>query len=146
MRILEQCASSWPLQEMKRQIDSLRLAFSADVNRPFELKPTFPYGSPSESYHPSPPAAESLYPPSSYQTTHPDQSRLAHYHPITPPISAGAGDSKQDSPQMQTLVPMTSNPAQPNQQSIGTIPLVDNNSWDPTRIIKYVWNTNTIKD
>ncbi|KAK2759073.1 hypothetical protein FQN54_003172 [Arachnomyces sp. PD_36] len=134
MRILEQCASAWPLSEMKRQIDSLRLAFSADINRPFVLKPTFPYGSPSEPYHPSPPAMESLYPPSSYQTTH-DQSRLAAYHPITPPISAGAGGSKPDSPQLQTLVPMTSNQAPPAQQSMGTIPLVDNNSWDPTRII-----------
>lgn len=136
MRILEQCASAWPLSEMKRQIDSLRLAFSADINRPFVLKPTFPYGSPSEPYQPSPPAMESLYPPSSYQTSHPDQTRLAAYHPITPPISAGAGDSKPDSPQMPTLVPMTSNQAPPTHQSIGTIPLVDNNSWDPTRIIK----------
>lgn len=136
MRILEQCASSWPLQEMKRQIDSLRLAFSADINRPFVLKPTFPYGSPSEPYQPSPPAAEALYPPSSYQSTHPDQARLAAYHPITPPISAGAGDSKPDSPQVQTtLVPMTSNPTPHTHQSIGTIPLVDSNSWDPTRII-----------
>lgn len=51
------------MPEMQAQIDSLRLAFSADVNRPFELKPTFPYGSPSEPYHPSPPPLDSQYQP-----------------------------------------------------------------------------------
>ena len=135
MRILEQCSSAWPLADMKRQIDSLRLAFSADTSRPFVLKPTFPYGSPSEPYHPSPPAMESLYPPSTYSQTSHDQSRLAPYHPITPPISAGAGDSsKPDSPQIPTMVPMSSNQAPPQQSMVG-VPLVDGNSWDPTRII-----------
>ncbi|KIH88085.1 C6 finger domain protein [Sporothrix brasiliensis 5110] len=56
MRVLEKCMSSWPMADMQRQIDAMREAFSADVRKPFVLKPTFPYGSPSpSSSHPSPP-------------------------------------------------------------------------------------------
>ncbi|KAL1961597.1 hypothetical protein VTN77DRAFT_1397 [Rasamsonia byssochlamydoides] len=132
MRILEQCSSAWPLPEIQAQIDSLRLAFSADINRPFELKPTFPYGSPSEQYHPSPPSLDVQYNSQFSQPPDPSPSRLGYSaHPITPPISAGAEDSKPDSPQMQTLGMMQQNP--PN-HPIG-VPLVDENSWDPTRII-----------
>ena len=48
MRILERCVAAWPMPEMEAQIDSLRLAFSANVHKPFELKSSFPYGSPIE--------------------------------------------------------------------------------------------------
>lgn len=44
------------MADMQRQIDAMREAFSADVRKPFVLKPTFPYGSPSPSAsQPSPP-------------------------------------------------------------------------------------------
>ena len=44
------------MPDMQRQIDSMREAFSADLRKPFVLKPSFPYGSPSPSAsHPSPP-------------------------------------------------------------------------------------------
>jgi hypothetical protein len=46
MRILEKCSSSWPMPDMQQQIDALREVFSADMRKPFVLKPTFPYGSP----------------------------------------------------------------------------------------------------
>ncbi|KAL2158032.1 hypothetical protein VTH06DRAFT_4842 [Thermothelomyces fergusii] len=55
MRILERCMSAWPMPDMQRQIDSVREAFSADIRKPFVLKPTFPYGSPHSATHPSPP-------------------------------------------------------------------------------------------
>lgn len=56
MRILEKCMNAWPMTDMQRQIDSMREAFSADLRKPFVLKPSFPYGSPSPSAgHPSPP-------------------------------------------------------------------------------------------
>lgn len=48
--------NAWPMPEMQRQIDSMREAFSADLRKPFELKPSFPYGSPSPTTsHASPP-------------------------------------------------------------------------------------------
>ncbi|OOF96232.1 hypothetical protein ASPCADRAFT_47118 [Aspergillus carbonarius ITEM 5010] len=130
MRILERCSSAWPMPELQAQIDSLRFAFSADVNQPFELKPTFPYGSPSESYHPSPPL-DSHYGPQINQVSS-VQSRVGYTaYPVTPPISAGTEDSKTDSQhQPLGLIPSHSM----STHAINT-PLVDENSWDPTRII-----------
>lgn len=122
------------MPEIQAQIDSLRLAFSADVSRPFELKSTFPYGSPSEQYHPSPPLGSHY------------GSRLNHIpvpsgthggvgftaYPITPPISAGTEDLKSDSSQLHHvgIIPHTV----PSHSL--DVPLVDEHSWDPTRIIK----------
>lgn len=136
MRILERCSAAWPMPEIQAQIDSLRLAFSADTNRPFELKPSFPYGSPSEPYQPSPPM-DAQYHPHLGHLSNNVQSRVGfNAHPITPPISVGTEDSKSDtSSQLQSLgmiphPPPTTHPLD--------APLVDENSWDPTRIIKYV--------
>ncbi|KAJ9272264.1 transcriptional regulator family: Fungal Specific TF [Paecilomyces variotii] len=132
MRILEQCAAHWLMPEIQAQIDSLRLAFSADINRPFELKPTFPYGSPSESYHPSPPM-DSQYQPHFHQVPAAAPSRLGYgAHPISPPISSGTEDSKPDSPHLQSLGMIAD--SQTSDAPLG-VPLVDENSWDPTRII-----------
>lgn len=134
MRILEQCSSHWPMPEIQAQIDSLRLAFSADINRPFELKPSFPYGSPSDSYQPSPPM-DSQYQPQYHSVPAPTRNRLGYgAHPITPPISAGTEDSKPDSPHLQSLGMIAD--SQTSNPPLG-VPLVDENSWDPTRIIKY---------
>src|ERR1700760_2879163 len=46
MRLLEQCTPSWPMESMRKQIDALREAFSADTSKPFDLKSAFPFGSP----------------------------------------------------------------------------------------------------
>ncbi|KAJ5392348.1 hypothetical protein N7509_007838 [Penicillium cosmopolitanum] len=129
MRILERCSTAWPMPEIQAQIDSLRLAFSADTHRPFELKPSFPYGSPSEPYQPSPPMDAHYHPHLGNV-----QSRVGlNAHPITPPISAGAEDSKSDtSSQLQSLGMV---PHQPPTTHPLDAPLVDENSWDPTRII-----------
>ncbi|KAJ5628351.1 hypothetical protein N7490_010579 [Penicillium lividum] len=129
MRILERCSTAWPMPETQAQIDSLRLAFSADTSRAFELKPSFPYGSPSESYQPSPPMDAHYHPHLSHV-----QSRVGfNTHPITPPISAGAEDSKSDtSSQLQSLGMV---PHQPPATHSLDQPLVDENSWDPSRII-----------
>ena len=140
MRILEKCSSAWPMPEIQAQIDSLRLAFSADTHRPFELKPSFPYGSPSEPYQPSPPM-DAHYHPHPSQLSSNVQSRVGfNTHPITPPISAGAeSDAKSDtSSQLQSLGMV---PHQPPTTHPLEAPLVDENSWDPTRIIKYVIKT-----
>ncbi|KAN0086780.1 hypothetical protein V8E54_000468 [Elaphomyces granulatus] len=133
MRILERCSSDWVLPELQAQIDSLRLAFSANINRPFELKPSFPYGSPSETYSSSPPPNDTQYNPQFAQLPASAQSRIGYStHPISPPVSAGTEGSKPESPPLQTLGVMPSNP--PSSHPLG-VPLVDENSWDPTRII-----------
>ncbi|PGH13113.1 hypothetical protein AJ79_03820 [Helicocarpus griseus UAMH5409] len=130
MRLLEQCASAWPIPDTQEQINQLRLAFSADINKPFELKPSFPYGSPSDPPHPSPPM-DSHYIPSSFSTSGPEQSQFAYgTHPVTPPVSSELADkSGQSLHEMALMQDHGQNPAMLN------IPLVDSNSWDPTRII-----------
>lgn len=118
----------------KAHIDSLRLAFSADTSRPFELKPSFPYGSPSESYQQTPPL-ENHYPAHLNQLPNNMPPRVGYFmHPMTPPISAGTEDPKSDTSQLQPLglLPQT-HASHPH--AVGP-PLVDENSWDPTRIIK----------
>jgi hypothetical protein len=126
------------MPEIQAQIDSLRLAFSADTSRPFELKPSFPYGSPSEPYQPSPPLDAHYHHPHLSQVPTNVQSRVGfNMHPLTPPISAGTEDSKSDtSSQLQSLGMV---PHQPPTTHPLDAPLVDENSWDPTRIIKYVF-------
>lgn len=122
------------MPEMQAQIDALRLAFSADVSRPFELKPTFPYGSPSEPHQSTPPL-DTQYQPRFPQVPGAAQSQLGYsMHPITPPLSTGAEDSKPDPSQLQAFGMV---PAQPISSQPMDVPLVDENSWDPTRIIKY---------
>ncbi|KAL2891513.1 Cutinase transcription factor 1 alpha [Ceratocystis lukuohia] len=54
MRILEKVMSIWSIPDVKKQIDALRRAFSADIRKPFTLKPSFPYGSPASSNSNSP--------------------------------------------------------------------------------------------
>ncbi|KXG51136.1 Transcription factor [Penicillium griseofulvum] len=127
MRILETCSTAWPMPEIQAQIDSLRLAFSADMNRPFELQPNFPYGSPSEPYHPSPPMDANYHP-------HLNQLQpRVRYTPITPPVSTGAEDSKSDtSSQIQSLGMVAHQP--PTTHPLET-PSADEHHWDPTRII-----------
>ncbi|EED16009.1 C6 finger domain protein, putative [Talaromyces stipitatus ATCC 10500] len=130
MRILEKCSTTWPLPEIQAQIDALRQAFSADTTKPFELRATFPYGSPSEQYNSSPPAFESQY----NQYGQPSPHRLGFTsHSTTPPT--GVDDSKSDTSQ-QTSMSMLRNQFGNPQLSV---PLVDENSWDPTPVITS-WN------
>ena len=89
MRILERCSSSWPVPQVQMQIDSLRQAFSADLNQPFELRPDFPFASPSPDPHPASPPADSGY--LSAESGH--RQAMSHHNwsnsfdgtPVTPP-------------------------------------------------------------
>src|SRR6478736_8726110 len=115
MRVLEKVMEAWPMPELEKQINALRDAFSADVRKPFVLKPSFPYGSPHPSTHSSPPRGTDSFRPVIHRTGSIDQHLDAHgaqqvsytNHPITPPISAGPLDSKSDSPAVQSLVMMS---------------------------------------
>ncbi|KAI0383437.1 hypothetical protein F5Y04DRAFT_25575 [Hypomontagnella monticulosa] len=148
MRILEKTMHSWPLPEMLKQIDAVREAFSADIRKPFVLKPSFPYGSPHPSSHSSPPTANTFKPPM-LQTSSLDSgmdpqagqhSQVSYAnHPITP-ISAGSADTKSDSPSAQSLSLM--NPGQSAHASSFSsgLSLGDHPTWNPSRIFEQ-WNT-----
>jgi hypothetical protein len=103
MRILEECTPTWPMLEMRVQIDTLREAFSADTSKPFELKANFPLGSPTPQPETTP-TANTVY----STTTAQDLSHLAEgqvnynmVQPITPPISTSEDDRNSHSPVAQ---------------------------------------------
>lgn len=132
MRILEQVTPSFAPPEMQEQINALRLAFSADVSKPFELKPSFPLGSPSSQNHPSPLSVEDHYtgrnsagPNSGLET--PGQQFQYPGQPITPPISAHDLDYKTDSPVVQSMAMMGQDQGQ-------TLQIQEPVQWNPSRI------------
>ncbi|KAK3987749.1 hypothetical protein QBC44DRAFT_115810 [Cladorrhinum sp. PSN332] len=127
MRILEKCMSSWPMPDMQRQIDSVREAFSADTRKPFILKPSFPYGSPAPGSHPSPPGRR--------LDTQVPHSQVSYSLPITPTSACGL-DNKSDTPGLQSLAMMASQPTTVSQ----TMSLSDAPAWNPSRIFDQ-WNT-----
>ena len=116
MRILERCLSAWPMPETEAQINALRTAFSADVNKPFDLKESFPHGTPSGQSQPSPkspPASEKLHAIQLVQqkTLEVHQAQNNPYlaqnmgqmsrqpgYLATPPVSVYTGDSKPHTP------------------------------------------------
>lgn len=140
MRILEKCIAEWPMTELETQVDGLRAAFSADLKKPFELKPTFPYGTPPERS--KSPEARRLPEPQHHLSASQDQQyhqqSLQHgsYFP-TPPISAGPVTKSRASSLYQEYngdqmghqypqMPPTSNPT-------SAMTLTD--QWNPTPII-----------
>jgi hypothetical protein len=122
------------MPEMQQQVNSLRQAFSADISKPFELKASFPFGSPQVAPQTSPQA--------SYRSRHPSQASpleqpgQIHYlaHPMTPPISASDFASKADSPVAQSLVMMASGQHAP--QSAGGLQMQQPVQWNPQRIFE----------
>jgi hypothetical protein len=146
MRILENCTSAWPMPEMQTQIDALREAFSADTSRPFELKRSFPFGSPSSlqaSYalQPSPPLDSVLNNPMlAHHESHGQITQTPQYHPqqpMTPPVSAGL-DASNDRKLPPASRPMMSN-GLPQNMPLQTTSLGNEQvEWNPTPIFAYV--------
>jgi hypothetical protein len=141
MRILEACTPSWPMPEMHQQVNTLRQAFSADVSKPFELKSSFPFGSPQVPAQASPMSHEGTFrsrlPSQQSPLDQPGQVNY-HAHPITPPISAtDHHDSKTDSPVAQSLVMMAAGHRAP--QTSASMPMQDSAQWNPQRIFDQ-WN------
>lgn len=144
MRIMEQVMEAWPMPELQKQIDAVREAFSADVRKPFVLKPSFPYGSPHSSDHPSPPGGAHRY-QQAMDGMHPSGQHLGTPHaqpvsypsqPISPPVSAGPGDSKGGSPPTQSLVVLPPDGQAPDMRQDLAIPN-SQPSWNPARIFEY---------
>lgn len=126
------------MPEMQQQVNSLRQAFSADVMKPFELKPTFPFGSPQVAPQSSPLSNQDSYRPR--HPSHPSpldqpgQVNYHHTHPITPPISATDHELKADPPVAQSLVMMAS--GQRATQSTPAMQMSENVQWNPQRIFE----------
>lgn len=138
MRILEQCAPSFPMPEMQQQVNSLRQAFSADITKPFEMKPSFPFGSPQVAPQSSPHGSyRSRHPSQASPLEQPGQINYLHHStkfPITPPISASDPDVKADSPVAQSLVMMASGQRAP--PSAGGMQMAETAQWNPQRIFE----------
>lgn len=138
MRILETCSPAWPIPEMQQQVNSLRQAFSADISKPFELKPTFPFGSPQVAPQSSPLSSHGHYRPRHPSQTSPleQPGQINYYaHPISPPISTSDHESKADSPVAQSLVMMASG-QRPPQSTSANMQLPDSVQWNPQRIFE----------
>lgn len=137
MRILERCASSRAMPEMKAQIDSLREAFSADTNKPFELKPNFPYRSPSPNIQPSP-SFDIKYQHDvlSRPNSNGQIAQVSYHHqPLTPPMSGEHEDPNQPlSATSMPIIPTTKHQPIPlTSNSIDNDPI----AWNPSRIFEY---------
>jgi hypothetical protein len=134
------------MPDMQQQIDALREAFSADIRKPFVLKPSFPYGSPGAPVHNTPPRANTQY--RQVTTQGASQQNLEHHHapqphqvsnytshPISPPISAGGvTDTKSDSPAVQSLVMMAT--GQRGAQQTMAAGMTDPSAWNPAKIFE----------
>ncbi|KAL8802397.1 MAG: hypothetical protein Q9200_006590 [Gallowayella weberi] len=137
MLLLENCTSAWPMPEMEASIDALREAFSADINKPFRLRPNFPFGSPRAPlrHSHSEPVEVKYHASLGRQVSH-EQPAQIHYgtQPLTPPISAGLEDANCGSLNLE----MMPNGHQPGLQMEGRA--LDHSEWDPSRIFDQ-WNT-----
>jgi hypothetical protein len=140
MRILESCTVAWPMPDMQAQIQSLREAFSRDVNKPFELKPSFPFGSPMARHQPTPPVESAYADPNLRSQTSHEPAPHIRYHstPITPPIStSNSKDGSLDATSFPSL--SQSQQQQPHiQTTLSSSHMSDDNlTWNPTRIFEY---------
>jgi hypothetical protein len=138
------------MPDMQQQIDALREAFSADVRKPFVLKPSFPYGSPGAPVRSTPPRTTPQYSQASLHSTSLDQQNLElhhaqqqhqvsytnHPHPISPPISVGGVDTKSDSPGAQSMVMMGAGQRAPQQSMPSGVPIADTTGWNPSIIFE----------
>ncbi|TLS23522.1 uncharacterized protein PpBr36_05710 [Pyricularia pennisetigena] len=153
MRILERCMAAWPMPEMQKQIDAVREAFSADMRKPFVLKPSFPYASPAITHSTPPRSAASRVGPmdqlSQQSLRLPGQSSQVSYAslPISPPTSAGPGDGTgNSSPTAQALSYMSGTPgsqatsAALQQQQTMSMADPSVTAWNPTRLFDQ-WNS-----
>ena len=120
------------MPEMQTSIDALRDAFSADTSQPFQLRANFPYGSPVASLRGSEPVDSKYHPPLSRETSR-EHAAPVHYstHPLTPPISAGLEDVKEQPMGASTMEIMTN-----GELSMGGDVGDDRSGWDPTRIFE----------
>jgi hypothetical protein len=125
------------MPEVHAQINALREAFSADTNQPFELKPSFPFGSPSSQHIPSPLTDGAYHPRPSIDGGPLDPASHVNYtvvQPITPPVSTTDEIPKADSPVVQSLSMMAAQEHTP-QHSVQHQEEFQG-QWNPTKIFE----------
>jgi hypothetical protein len=126
MRLLEQLTPYYSLQDVRKQIDGLREAFSADTTKPFELKTGFPFGSPT----PQPPDLQ--MPNAQFHPIPMEASQVSHViHPITPPASLSGEEYKTDPPPQPLSLLTHQTSTAPGPMSAGTVP-----QWNPSRLFE----------
>ena len=131
------------MPEVVTQIDGLRAAFSANLHKPFELKPSFPYGTPSEQGK-SPEARKSAEPfqqfPISHQTqVYPSTFQSDAYY-ATPPATARQHPPQQHHDQQMYRNYQNDNVMQQYQQvsngnNHDSDAITPTEAWNPTPII-----------
>lgn len=137
MRLVEKVMSVWPMPEVQRQINAVREAFSADIRKPFELKPSFPYGSPTSSAATPPRSLANMAGavPSQNDSASLQAPPLAFTsHPSASPISAGPTDAKG----AQAMMMFTSGPGNQSAAMAQQVPMSEPPAWNPSRIFEYV--------
>ena len=146
MRILEKCTTAWLMPEMQTQIDALREAFSADTTKEFELRATFPYGSPGIALRTSPPLDLKYQHQIISREPSREQTHPMHHNarPLTPPMTAGLDESKDRSmAAAASLAMMPSGQQQQQQQQQQPMRMASNSigsdqlQWNPSRIFEY---------
>ena len=123
MRLVEKVMGAWPMPEVQKQVNAVREAFSADVRKPFALKPSFPYGSPTSSAATPPRSMGNMAGAMPTYTSHPSASS----------ISAGPTDGKGNQSMMMFTSGQGNQPAGMAQQ----MPMSEPPSWNPSRIFEY---------
>ncbi|KAG8411432.1 hypothetical protein J3458_015493 [Metarhizium acridum] len=119
MRLMETVMEAWPMPDLQKQVDAIREAFSADIGRPFVLKPSFPYGSPHPSNQSSSPRGTVAYQVPAHRT--------------------GSMDQQLDPSNQHSLVMMPQDGQVPDMQQ--TMGLANSPpTWNPARIFEH-WNT-----
>lgn len=139
------------MPEMQMQVNQLREAFSADVNRPFELKRGFPFESSSPSasgLQPSPPLDIHIHHPmlTRHESLGHQTQMPYHVTPITPPISS-AGLSFEESRDGLLMSGSMQMMASSQQQTMPmqTTPISIGQEWNPAPIIAYVYGAPKIR-
>jgi hypothetical protein len=137
MRILEDCMRLWPTPEIQAQVNNLRKALSADITKPFKLKPGFPLETPAQQSN------VSSLPDIQFSSVANQDNILVPsgqvnfaiaHHPITPPISTTEDETAANSPcgQSMGLMANQNQSAQTTLQPQATSPHV----WNPTRLFE----------
>ena len=134
MRLLEVCVPEWPMPDLQPQITALREAFSVDIRKPFELKPSIPYGSPTTFNQPSPMSSDGgrkARGSSNDPAVGPTVAMSQQPYPITPPITASDLQHRADSP----LAFMMAANRKPS-QAMNNPSLVEQQQWNPSKIFE----------
>lgn len=132
MRILENCIDSSASSEVKGQIETLREAFSLDVNRPFVLNPNFPFY-PGVSGPVDPSITRAFTQGEGSHSTLATGPVNYPTHPLSPPHSAGGSEPKGESPAaVQSLVMLAA-----GQGAQSSAPIVDTLAWNPSRLFEF---------